>query len=81
MPESPPRFSRITEESLAALRKLVGVPVEDSVEPWCTEATRDNIRHWAHGIGDDNPLWCDPSYAATTPYGRMWSLARRSSSR
>jgi len=71
MPESPQRFSLITEDTLAALRKLIGVPVEDSVEPWCTEATRDNIRHWAHGIGDDNPLWCDPSYAATTPYGRI----------
>ncbi len=71
MAESEPRFSRITEDSLAALRRLIGVPVEDSVEPWCTEATRDNIRHWAHGIGDDNPLWCDPPYAATTPYGRV----------
>ena len=28
------------------------------------EATRDNIRHYAHGIGDDNPLWTDPDYAA-----------------
>ena len=65
----PQRFSLITEESLTALRKLVGVPVEDSIEPWVTEATRDAIRHWAHGIGDDNPLWCDPSYAAATPYG------------
>jgi acyl dehydratase len=71
MPKSEPRFSRITDDSLAALRRLIGVPVEDSVEPWCTEATRDNIRHWAHGIGDDNPLWCDPPYAATTPYGRV----------
>jgi acyl dehydratase len=71
MPEPSPRFSLITDESLAALRKLVGQPVEESVEPWCTEATRDNIRHWAHGIGDDNPLWCDPAYAATTSYGRL----------
>jgi acyl dehydratase len=71
MREPQPRFSLITEESLAALRKLIGVPVEDSVEPWCTEATRDNIRHWAHGIGDDNPLWCDPAYAETSPYGRI----------
>jgi len=71
MPEPPPRFSLITEESLAALRKLIDVPVEDSVEPWCTEATRDNVRHWAHGIGDDNPLWCDPRYAATTDYGTI----------
>lgn len=71
MPESQQRFSLITERSLNELRKLIGVPIEDTLEPWCHEATRDNIRHWAHGIGDDNPLWCDPQYAAATPYGRL----------
>jgi acyl dehydratase len=70
MPESQQRFSLITEHSLNELRKLIGAPIEDTLEPWCHEATRDNIRHWAHGIGDDNPLWCDPQYAATTEYGR-----------
>lgn len=71
MPENQQRFSLITEHSLNELRKLIGVPIEDSLEPWCHEATRDNIRHWAHGIGDDNPLWCDPQYAAATQYGRL----------
>jgi len=71
MPENQQRFSLITEKSLNELKKLIGVPIEDSLEPWCYEATRDNIRHWAHGIGDDNPLWCDPAYATTTPYGRI----------
>jgi acyl dehydratase len=47
----------------------VGKPITDTVEPWCYEATRDTIRHYAHGIGDDNPLWCDPAYAAAGPYG------------
>ncbi|MBA3743230.1 MaoC family dehydratase N-terminal domain-containing protein [Sporichthya sp.] len=61
----------ITEEALAALRKLIGVKITDTVEPWCYEATRDNIRHYAHGIGDDNPLWCDPEYAATTGHGTV----------
>jgi acyl dehydratase len=71
MPENQPRFSLITEHSLNELRKLTGVPIEDSLEPWCYEASRDNIRHWAHGIGDDNPLWCDPAYATSAPYGRL----------
>jgi acyl dehydratase len=71
MPENQQRFSLITEKSLNELRELIGVPIEDSLEPWCYEATRDNLRHWAHGIGDDNPLWCDPAYATTTPYGRL----------
>ncbi len=71
MPETQQRFSLITERSLGELRTLIGVPIEESLEPWCYEATRDNIRHWAHGIGDDNPLWCDPSYGAKTTYGRV----------
>ena len=63
------RFPRITEQGLEALRQRIGVRIERQPEPWCHEATRDNIRHYAHGIGDDNPLWCDPEYAATTRYG------------
>lgn len=33
------------------------------------EVTWDGVRHFAWGVGDDNPLWLDPSYAATTDYG------------
>ena len=42
-------------------------PITETVEPWCYEATRDNIRHYAHGIGDDNPLWCDPGLRRRHP--------------
>jgi len=62
-------FPKITEEGLEALRRRIGVKIEKTVEPWCYEATRDNIRHYAHGIGDDNPLWCDPDYAKGTKFG------------
>jgi len=65
------RFATITDDALSNLRRLIGVPITDTVEPWCYEATRDNIRHYAHGIGDDNPLWCDPEYAATARYGTI----------
>ncbi|MGH8596704.1 MAG: MaoC family dehydratase, partial [Gammaproteobacteria bacterium] len=62
-------FVGITEAALDLLRARIGVKIERTLEPWCFEATRDNIRHYAHGIGDDNPLWCDPSYAKRTRYG------------
>lgn len=62
-------FVGINDEGLDALRRRIGVKIEDTIEPWCYEATRDNIRHYAHGIGDDNPLWCDPQYAKKTRYG------------
>jgi len=68
------RFARITDEALDALRARKNVPIGNTLEPWCHEATRDNIRHYAHGIGDDNPLWCDPSYAAGTHYGDVIAL-------
>ena len=62
------QFTGITERGLEDLRSRIGVRIEDTLEPWCHEATRDNIRHYAHGIGDDNPLWCDPAYAAGTAH-------------
>ncbi len=62
------RYASITDDALASLRRLIGVPITETVEPWCYEVTRDNIRHYAHGIGDDNPLWCDPAYAAGGPH-------------
>ena len=68
------RFPKITEQGLADLRQRIGKPIGDTLEPWCHEATRDNIRHYAHGIGDDNPLWCDPSYAAQSVHGGIVAL-------
>jgi acyl dehydratase len=68
---APRVFPRITEAGLDELRSRIGVPITETLEPWCHEATRDNIRHYAHGIGDDNPLWCDPSYAARTRFGTL----------
>lgn len=67
-------FPTITNEGLDALRRRIGVRIDNTLEPWCHEATRDNIRHYAHGIGDDNPLWCDPAYAAGTRYGGIIAL-------
>src|SRR3546814_17627181 len=72
------RFPKITEEGLADLRRRIGVPITDTVEPWNYEATRDGIRHYAHGIGDDNPMECDPTYAAKTKYGTVGALNRNS---
>src|SRR5580693_789373 len=67
-------FPKITEEKLDDLRKRFGVIITDTVEPWNYEATRDGIRHYAHGIGDDNPLWTDPAYAEKTRYGTIVAL-------
>src|SRR5262249_27859212 len=67
-------FVGITDQALDALRQRLGQRIEHTLEPWCYEATRDNIRHYAQGIGDDNPLWCDPAYGKTTRYGDIIAL-------
>lgn len=67
-------FPKITDEDLDALAKRIDIKITNTLEPWCHEATRDNIRHYAHGIGDDNPLWCDPLYARNTRYGDVIAL-------
>ena len=67
-------FPKITDNGLDDLRQRIGVKIGQTAEPWCHEATRDNIRHYAHGIGDDNPLWCDPAYAAKSHYGGIVAL-------
>ena len=75
MNDEPTRhFPKITSQALDSLRARINVPIENTAEPWCHEATRDNIRHYAHGIGDDNPLWCDPGYAAKTRHGDVIAL-------
>jgi len=65
------RFPKITDRGIDELRARIGKKIEDTLEPWCYEATRDNIRHYAHGIGDDNPLWCDPELAAKSSLGGL----------
>ena len=68
------KFPKITEAALDDLRRRIGVTIGDTLEPWCHEATRDNVRHYAHGIGDDNPLWCDPAYGEKSALGGMVAL-------
>lgn len=59
----------LPEDDLEQAKALLGMPIR--VELWNHEATRDTIRHYAWGIGDDNPLYCDPDYAAATRWGTI----------
>ncbi len=60
---------KITEEALAAYARRLGVRVRTRVRPHNEVASADSIRHFANGIGDDNPIFCDPEYAAGTRWG------------
>ncbi len=37
--------------------------------PWCSTVTPDAVRHFAWGIGDNNPLWHDPDHAQQSRWG------------
>ena len=58
------RAPALDRNALAEARAMIGR--EFRIEQWNHEASRDAIRHYAWGIGDDNPLWCDPAYAINT---------------
>ncbi len=62
-------FPRITERELERLRRMMNVELE-AREPFNRYASPDTIRHFAHAIGDDNPLFTDEGYAASTRWGR-----------
>ncbi len=56
----------ITEAGVARLRARIGVPEPNPAPPRYRCPTSDAFRHVAEAYGDDNPLWCDPTYAAGT---------------
>ena len=60
----------ITDELLALARSRIGVELPVHA-PFNEEATVDGIRHFAHGMGDDNPLYCDPGYAKKTRWDNV----------
>jgi acyl dehydratase len=56
-------FASIDDGQVELLRTMIGQPIR-SDRPHVTQLTSDAIRHYALGIGDRNPLWTDPEYAA-----------------
>ena len=68
--EANPQYGKITEEAVARLRSRLGktFPIE---QPYVRSVNRDNTVRAARAVGDDNPLYTDPAYAATTRFGRL----------
>jgi len=60
---------QITDEGLVRLRSRVGIPEPHTAPPRYLRADVDAFRHVAECYGDDNPLWCDPDYAASSRWG------------
>jgi len=64
------QHARITPEGLADLRSRIGVE-HRLKQQFHESASRDAIRHFAHGMGDVNPLWTDADYAARSRFGGL----------
>ena len=62
---------KFTEEMLADMRSRIGLELRTDGCVNNEWATRIAILRFCEGIGDDNPLWTDPDYAASTPHGTL----------
>jgi acyl dehydratase len=62
--------AKITDEGIARIRQRIGQGFPGR-RPWRTEASADAIYHLAYAIGDLNPLYVDPEYAAKSRWGRL----------
>jgi acyl dehydratase len=60
-------FGQLTTAGIEKFREKIGLDWPyNRWTTWNEEATRDGIRHYAFGFGDDNPLWVDPDHAANS---------------
>ncbi|MEK7682270.1 MAG: MaoC family dehydratase N-terminal domain-containing protein, partial [Chloroflexota bacterium] len=61
-------WTKIDDNMLAKMRSTIGREARYK-NPWHTAVTLDNLKHFAFGIGDPNPLWWRLDYARNTRYG------------
>lgn len=69
--EQASRWGVIDDLAIAEARELLNVPLRRDRMQWVEVATRDAVRQFAKGVGDDNPLWLDADYAAGTRWQRL----------
>ena len=60
---------KLTDVDIERAKLLIGHDKANRGRELYTSVSEDAIYNWAHGVGDDNPLYCDPDYAATTRWG------------
>jgi len=57
---------RITDEDIERSARQIDVPEFDRTGSYVNHPDLSSMSHFAFGYGDDNPLWHDPNYGATT---------------
>ena len=58
--------NKISDEAVSRLRERIGVARPHGVTPHYLSPNSDAFRHVSEAYGDDNPLYCDPSYGLST---------------
>lgn len=61
----------LKDEDVEKARSLIGVRIPGPDKEQIFTASVDNIRTFAYGCGNDNPLHCDPDYASATRWGEV----------
>jgi acyl dehydratase len=64
-------WGSLDDAAIAEARALMNVPLRRDRMQWVGSATRDAVRQFANGVGDDNPLWTDADYAAATRWSKI----------
>ncbi len=64
-------YGKITEEGLKKLEDMKGVSLRLGMMKNNELACKELIRKYVRGLGDPNPLYNDPEYAAKTAYGKL----------
>ncbi len=64
-------YGKLTEENIQRLRDKIGIQFNQPRVMHNMEVSWDGSRHFAHGYGDANPLWCDRDYGKKTRWGEL----------
>src|SRR5215510_6686488 len=59
----------LDEDTIAEVRRRIGIPVRYSPRAHNEVSSTDSFRHFARAYGDDNPLYNDPAYAQDSSWG------------
>ena len=65
------KHEEFTDEAQERRRNRANKPYYPRSVYFNSQATKDGIRHFAHGIGDSNPLFTDEEYAKKSKYGNI----------
>lgn len=64
-------WGQITDETIADAASMLGTVLTRDNHHWLNDATYDATQHFIEGVGDRNPIFRDPEYGRSTPWGSM----------